>query len=75
VRLAGSHLYENQAFRFSKNAYGFQFHIEVTRDMIACWFKDLPDVKKMIGETEQIYDEYKGRAMNFYKAFFGNSDD
>lgn len=75
VRLAGSHLYENQAFRFGKNAYGFQFHIEVTMEMITDWFKDLPDVKKMIEETEQIYDEYRGRAMHFYKAFFGNSDD
>jgi GMP synthase (glutamine-hydrolysing) len=74
ARLAGSHLYENQAFRFGKNAYGFQFHIEATRDMIAEWFKDLPDVEKMLEETEQIYDECGGRAVNFYKTFFGKSD-
>jgi GMP synthase (glutamine-hydrolysing) len=58
VRLAGSHLYENQAFRFGKNTYGFQFHMEVTRDMISDWFKDMPDVEKMIEETEKIYDAF-----------------
>jgi len=28
----------NQAFRFGENAYGLQFHIEVTPEMIASWF-------------------------------------
>jgi GMP synthase (glutamine-hydrolysing) len=75
LRLAGSHLYENQAFRFGNKVYGFQFHVEVTRDMISDWFKDMPGVEKMMDETEKIHDEYKGRAMNFYRAFFQKGDD
>jgi GMP synthase (glutamine-hydrolysing) len=70
VLLASSSLYKNQAFRFADNVYGFQFHMEVTKDVIAEWFKDSPDAKKMIEDTENIYEEYSGRAMNFYQAFF-----
>jgi GMP synthase (glutamine-hydrolysing) len=70
VLLASSQLYKNQAFRYGDRVYGFQFHIEVTKDMIHDWFQDKPDLNKMIEETERIHDEYIGRAMNFYKTFF-----
>jgi GMP synthase (glutamine-hydrolysing) len=36
VRLAGSPAYPNQAFRF-ENAYGVQFHLEVSREMAREW--------------------------------------
>jgi len=36
VRLAGSRLYEQQAFVFA-NAYALQFHLEVTRELVAEW--------------------------------------
>ncbi len=70
VLLATSKLYKHQAFRFGNNAYGFQFHIEVTKEMIHEWLKDMPDIKSITIETERIFEEYKGRAMKFYKAFF-----
>ncbi len=35
VRLAGSPAYPNQAFRWGRAAYGVQFHLEVTGDMLA----------------------------------------
>ena len=35
--LARSALYPRQAFRFGCNAYGFQFHAEVTRDIFRRW--------------------------------------
>ena len=73
VLLAKSARYKHQAFRFRDKVYGFQFHMEVTKDMISDWFKDSPDLKDMIGETAGIYDEYVGRAMNFYKVFFQKS--
>lgn len=69
VWLAKSELYQNQAFRYGSKVYGFQFHIEVTKNMILEWFKDRPEIKKIIAETERIYEEYVGRAKNFYKAF------
>ena len=70
VLLARSEQYRNQAFRYGDNIYGFQFHIEVTKDMLFEWFKDMPDMNHLMAETEKIYEEYTGRAMNFYKVFF-----
>jgi len=68
--LAGSARYRNQAFRFGHRIYGFQFHVEVTKEMIGQWFEGMPELDAMRAETENIYDEYAERAMNFYKYFF-----
>jgi GMP synthase-like glutamine amidotransferase len=70
VLLASSELYKNQAFRYKNNVYGFQFHIEVTKEMIKEWFENRPEADSIVKETDGIYEEYSGRAMNFYKAFF-----
>lgn len=70
VLLASSELYKNQAFRYRNNVYGFQFHIEVTKKMLLEWFKDSKEINHIMKEVERIYEEYTGRAMNFYKAFF-----
>lgn len=70
VLLASSNLYKNQAFRYGNKVYGFQFHIEVTADMISEWVKDSSDANRVMKETEEIYEELIGRAMNFYKLFF-----
>lgn len=37
VHLARSEQYDNQAFRYGDNVYGFQFHAEVTRKQFARW--------------------------------------
>jgi GMP synthase (glutamine-hydrolysing) len=37
VQLARSPQCENQAFRFGKSAYGLQFHLEVTAEIIDDW--------------------------------------
>ncbi len=39
VLLATSAACKNQAFRYGKNAYGLQFHVEITPDMIWSWVK------------------------------------
>jgi GMP synthase-like glutamine amidotransferase len=71
VRLAGSELFTNQAFRYSRRAYAFQFHIEVTKEMIYDWLKDEDiDHDKLKTDTERMYNVYHGRAWNFYQAFF-----
>ena len=70
VLLASSELYKNQAFRYKNNVYGFQFHIEVTKKMIKDWFENRPEADSIVKETDGIYEEYSGRARNFYKAFF-----
>ena len=71
VRLAGSELYPNQAFNYGSRAYAFQFHIEVTKEMVYDWLKveDI-DHQKLKTETEKIYEVYHGRAWNFYEEFF-----
>jgi GMP synthase (glutamine-hydrolysing) len=70
-RLAMSGLYPNQAFRYGNNAYAFQFHIEVARQMIFDWLANEPvDMKKIGQETEAYYADYAARAASFYKAFF-----
>lgn len=74
VRLASSALYPNQAFRHGKNAYAFQFHIEVQKTMVYEWLKnEAVDFKKLKTETERLYDVYTARAHKFYDVFFSNS--
>jgi len=72
VRLASSGAYENQAFRYKENVYALQFHIEVRPEMIKEWFADKKacDTEKMFKRTDDIYPEYRKRAMKFYEAFF-----
>lgn len=69
ARLASSQLYENQAFRYGSRVYAFQFHIEANRDILGLWF---PGDKGILDEAENMYEEYTGRAVNFYRAFFAN---
>lgn len=70
ILLAGSHLYKNQAFRYGSKVYGFQFHIEVTKDMISDWVQEHPQSDRIMKETEVLYKDLIGRATNFYKIFF-----
>lgn len=72
VRLASSRLYPNQAFRFGIHAYAFQFHIEVRKEMILEWLRDERDFQTIKKDTETFYEEFTGRAENFYKDFFRN---
>lgn len=70
-RLAKSSLYTNQAFRYGPNAYAFQFHIEVRREMITEWLENEPvDLEEVRRKTDLFYEEYAGRAVHFYAAFF-----
>lgn len=72
VRLASSELYPNQAFRYGDSIYAFQFHIEVRKEMISEWLKDDSDLSRIRKDTDIYYEEYLGRAENFYKRFFSS---
>lgn len=73
-RLAASDLYPNQAFRYGNKAYAFQFHIEVSRQMIVDWLKNEPvDMAKIEQDTEAYYADYAARAQSFYKTFFAGN--
>jgi GMP synthase-like glutamine amidotransferase len=53
--LAASEACRNQAFRFGRNVYGFQFHLEVTPEMIADWIRqdaNEGDVRELTGPVD-----------------------
>jgi GMP synthase-like glutamine amidotransferase len=49
VRLAGSPAYPNQAFRYG-NAYGVQFHLEISHEMAAEW-AEVPEYADSLART------------------------
>ncbi len=55
VRLAGSPLCMEQAFRFGKNAYGLQFHVEVNAAMVRAWMAT-PSGKAELATLKGIID-------------------
>jgi GMP synthase-like glutamine amidotransferase len=71
----------HQAFSYGENAYGLQFHLEVTEEMIRRWMKTyeeefngsrtplLPKLK-ILSETEKKIGTYKRRGVKFFKNFF-----
>ncbi|MCX7786400.1 MAG: type 1 glutamine amidotransferase [Spirochaetes bacterium] len=70
VHLASSDLYPNQAFRYERKVYAFQFHVEVTEAMIREWFQQDPLASRMRRETQARIGEYARRAEQFYRYFF-----
>jgi GMP synthase-like glutamine amidotransferase len=64
--LASSSAYPNQAFRV-RNAYGVQFHLEVTPTMADEWsrvpaYRTYADRVLGLGALPQLLDEFEGRA-------------
>lgn len=62
VCLVNSKSCHNQAFRFGKNAYGLQFHIEVTPAIIGSWVKEyIKDEKERLVAKDMLIDAYEKR--------------
>jgi GMP synthase-like glutamine amidotransferase len=61
VHLAESGLYRNQAFRWGRHAYAFQFHLEVDRALASAWAPRLP--AGGLDESARIEVERAGRAI------------
>lgn len=80
VRLAGSELFPNQAFRYGKRAYALQFHLEVTEDIIKNWLKHgeeelkplkgIIDPKKIVDDNKKYIRGFEERGITFYKNLF-----
>lgn len=49
VRLAGSPLCAQQAFRHRRNVYGLQFHVEVTEPLIRQWLEEAGNAAELQG--------------------------
>ena len=77
TKLAESKLCSNQAFRF-RNAYGVQFHLEATPEMIEDWLNfygdDLSeegiDPVIIMGETNKMADIYSSLSKQLFVNFF-----
>ena len=78
--IATSRPVQNQAFRYGENAYGLQFHLEVTEEMIREWMKEYeeefevghpPYLSKdeILKETERNWVEYSNQGMMFISRF------
>jgi len=77
IKLAESKLCSNQAFRF-KNAYGVQFHLEVTPKMLKRWIEDYEyelnneriDPSNMISKFIEHVEVYKELLQQMLSNFF-----
>jgi GMP synthase (glutamine-hydrolysing) len=75
INLASSELFPNQAIRVGRSAYGLQFHLEVTEDMVREWIAvnrgELEDLNEYI-DPEAILKETSHvlPALNRFGALF-----
>ncbi len=76
--LASSSACPNQSFRFGKNTYGLQFHIEVTDEIIASWIRGYfkvgdpfqhPVGRTMLEQYKQYKAVFKEEAGKVYRNF------
>jgi GMP synthase-like glutamine amidotransferase len=84
-RLAFAELCQNQALKYGRNIYGVQFHVEVTKDMIARWADAyqgeleslkgiVADKQKMLEDYDKLEKDYMKQAEQFYVNFFTVAD-
>lgn len=84
VHLASSEWYAHQAFRFKDNVYAFQFHIEVTSEMILEWVQKSADelesvkayvsARKILEETPKFSPKLEPLARSLYGRLFRGCD-
>jgi GMP synthase (glutamine-hydrolysing) len=72
--LATGNLCQNQIVRIGPNAYGFQSHFELTKDMLETWIIEDPDLQKLDSKQirsdfESIKDNYKQIGRQLFQNF------
>jgi GMP synthase-like glutamine amidotransferase len=78
--IATSSSVPHQAFRYGDNAYGLQFHLEVTEEMIQEWMRTYEEglkgsqpplfsKLKILTDTEMEIETYTRRGMKFLEGF------
>ena len=78
--IATSSSVHHQAFRYADNAYGLQFHLEVTEEMIQEWMRTYEEELKgpqpplfsklkILTDTEIEIETYTRRGMKFLESF------
>ena len=71
--LATSRVCPNQAFRY-RNAYGLQFRIEVTRDMLSGWMEENPERDKTLRVFDRKVQDFERQAKTLYSNFLWLAD-
>jgi GMP synthase-like glutamine amidotransferase len=77
TRLATSAAVPNQAFRYGDNAYGLQFHLEVTPEMIRDWTDEYGEAStslrtEIMTATKRESGNFTTRGARFLNRFFGD---
>ncbi|WP_373323953.1 type 1 glutamine amidotransferase [Dictyobacter formicarum] len=64
----------NQAFRYGQHAYGLQYHVELTEDMLDRWLHD-PSLKKEFIDTygTEVYHKAEIEAVDLYPTYAAHS--
>jgi len=73
VLLASSTDCPHQAFRYG-SAYGLQFHVEVTRDMLADWFVGSPALDAILTRYDDVHAVLDRRAKAIYHNWIASFD-
>jgi GMP synthase-like glutamine amidotransferase len=55
----------NQIVRTGKNAYGFQFHFELTDDLLESWMTEDADLKK--SDHNILLNDYRSLKADYHK--------
>ncbi len=66
--IASGDICPNQAFRY-RNALGLQFHVEVTGEILAAWFKDSPYLDKILRRYGELKPDLDRHAQRVFKNF------
>ena len=74
IHLASSKLVPHQVYVYAGIFYGFQFHIEVNREMITDWFKKKIELSMYLREFDEYQPKLQKIANNIYENFFNLSD-
>ncbi len=72
--LAQSAACPHQAFRV-RNAYGLQFHVEVTADMLAAWFAGSPALTAVLDRFAELQPDLEAFAHSMFSSFFSLAAD
>ncbi len=63
LRLATGERYPNQAFRYGRNVYGLQFHVEVDDAMAEAWAPELPAEVTLAVEDRRVVEAVGRRVL------------
>lgn len=70
VHLASSPIVHNQAYSYKGHCYGFQFHIEVNRPMLAEWFRNHREFVQILSDYDAYSKTLSCIAAQIYSSFF-----